>query len=779
MTSRTIKLLSASTAFVAAAAVAPAYAAPLIVTSSTTPIQTSATAGGIQVGTIGSINVPGTPAIEISSTTGADNIISVSTGGIIKSGGATQTSATIRSTNTANAAVIINNSGTIAGVSGTAKAIDLSGMTNGNTILNVGTISGSVTLGDGTNLVSSTGTITGALTGGTGGDTLTLNGGTVNGAVNLSDGTNVVTINGGTIAVTTGAVYTGGSGADTMTVTNGVVSGTMDFGGGTDNLYISGTTPFTTKGAITQLENLGVSNTTLNLAHSLGADVATIGIASNATISSSVNQTASGVVTNNGTLNVNAGTFTAGTWTFGTGSNLGLTIANSSTVASIASGNAVDLSNVSLTINVGANAGFIASGTQLRIVDGGTGAATLQGNLLASNTGVYRFSTVAGASNQDISLTIGRISTSSVVDSQAGKAIANALDTLGANASGTLYTVQGLIGAQSTAAGVNNVVASLAPAIDGAGAASIDVGVATGNQVSNRLASLRSSTGMSTGDAMANSHMWLQGFGSHVDQDNKNGNYGYEANSGGASIGLDSDNWYNGYTTGVAFSYGRSTVDSKSTNNGSTDIDSYIGTVYGSRVLDQGMFVNGQVSLGYNNYDTDRTVLGIGQAKGSTHGWQASAKVEGGRDFAMDALTLTPMAGLQYSYLDIDSYTETGAGGASLHVKPKSMGALDASAGVNAAYAVPLADGGTFTPSAHAKYIYRMGDTQMATTSQFTGGGAAFNTQGVKADRSSVNLGASLLWATVAGTDLSLNYDADIRSNLTGHTGQLKARWAF
>jgi outer membrane autotransporter protein len=316
----------------------------------------------------------------------------------------------------------------------------------------------------------------------------------------------------------------------------------------------------------------------------------------------------------------------------------------------------------------------------------------------------------------------------------------------------------------------------------GLGNAAIGVNVASGNQVSNRLASLRDGTalsGLNTGDGTYTRNIWVEGFGGTTKQDDKDGAKGYDANNYGMSFGVDTDELVQDATVGAAFTYAMGTVDSNASSNASTDINTYIGTLYGSKTYDNGLFANAQASVGTGAYESERTVIGVGKAKGEFDGLQASLKGEVGKDFAMDALTLTPMAGLQYNYLDLDKYTETGAGGANLTVKSKSMSTVDASVGGKATYTLPLESGGTLKPNVHANYVYRMGDDTLATTSNFTGGGASFATTGVKSDRSSVNLGTGLLLTTASGVDLSAEYNADLRSSLTGHTGQLKARLAF
>jgi len=829
MTSRTLKLLTASTAFVAAASVGNAVSDTISVSQTTTLEISNTTAGILTIDSSASVVVTGAAAIQISDSfvvsdgTGADTAaeINVGTDSTVSSDFAGGTIGIMADSSVTG--IVINNSGTIVNTgSGAAISSTLqnaAGDDIGLTVNNVGTISGSIDAGAGQFTYTGTGaTQNGDMTTtSTATDAVTLTDSTMTGDISLGDGTNNVIISDSTLtgnytggagndsvtvkddSTVTGNIAFGAGGTDALTVsgsringnisngagsdlaitlTNGIISGTIidSSGDADDSLTINGENTFTTYGVITGFEDLNI-NTDMVVNHAITGAV-TLDLAADKTLSANENITASGLLTNDGTVNIAAGkVVTAGTYT-GTGT-LGFAITSSNTTSGMGqlslTGGTV-AAGTSVTINMANTSGFIASGTQYVIVNG-TGTAGVA-SLTTDSSGVYRYSTED--SSGDLLLTVGRVDTADVVAGSDNKSVAAVLDTLGADATGELYTVQGQIGSQATAGGVQNVLESLTPSIDGAGIASVNFAVDAGNQISNRLASVRSTGyGVATGDAMASNFMWAQGFGSTVEQDDKNGQRGYDASSAGASIGMDTDTLVDGATTGLAFTYGKSSVDSNASGGASTDIDTYGLTAYGSRMMDNGVFVNGQLGFGYNQYEMERTVAGVGRTSGDTNGWQTTAKVEAGRDYDMGGLTLTPLASLQYTYLDMDSYTETGAGGASLRVNPESMSTVDAGAGAEMSYAMPLSDGGTLKPTVRAKYIYRMGDRGMGTTSQFVGGGTAFNTSGVESDRSSVNLGAGLLLTTVGGTDLSLNYDADIRSSLTGHTGQLKARWAF
>jgi outer membrane autotransporter protein len=677
--------------------------------------------------------------------------------------------------------------------------IDLKGGTNTLTITG-GTVSGTITGTGGSNtIVVSGGTLNSGITGGAVSDSVAISGGLVKGNIDLGAGNNVFSISGGTVSGTISGAGSntynisggtisgtlGGAGNDTVNILGGnAISGTLDGQGGTNILNLNSTAGYTTNGNIANFQTVNVQGGTATFVHGItGASAFSVaqGAVANINTNESVTNSGAGVTNVSGTLNVAGGkTYQSDNFNFDGGGVLGIAIDSSSSAGKVQIGDASgSFKGGSLTISMGANAGYINSGTQYLLLDSAASGVDAMPSLTTVTQGLYTFQiSTTGVSDQDISLTVLRAATASAASNGTTAAIGNVLDTVSSSTNTQLQQIQSLISQQTTTGGVNTVLEKLTPAADtGIALASVDVNVQTGNQVSTRLASLRQQGGtMNTGDSMLNNHMWMNGFGNVSSQDDKDGVKGYDANTYGASAGIDTDTLVDGMTTGLAFSYGRSTVDSNAASGASTDIDNYQITGYGSRVFDGGYFINGQAAVGLAKYGEERNT-GIGTASADYDGIQYSAKLEGGKDFTCDWWTFTPLASAQYSFVDLDKYTESGAG--ALTVDSKNFNVLDLGLGAQVAYNMPLVDGSTLRPVARAKYIYRAGDNTLETNSRFVAGGAAFTTQGVEASRSSADLGAGLTWSTVDGVDLSLDYDADLRSDFVGHTGQIKARWAF
>ncbi len=741
----TRKLVTATAIVAATTAAANADTISSNNTAATSPtLQTSTTVGGWNVsGSAVISNTTGVAAVEISGTTG-QNVLQVSSSATVQSSNA---SGSVVIMANQGGAITINNSGTIAAVGGNSVAIahqSDAGAGPGSgatTIRNTGTISGSVTTSNTADVYHS-------------------EGGSLIGNLDM------------------------GGGADTINLYNGAsISGTIAGGAGTDTMTVSSSTAYTTKGAITGVETLKVSNSTVHLRHTLDNNLTTVSVTSGGilNVSESLSLANTSDMKVSGTLHIAAGkTVSASAASFRNQGVLKVGLDTSSSIGVLElGGNASTFVGGSVTIALGSSVGFIPSGTQYRIVSNtfGTTGAVLP-SLTTATQGVYTFQLArSGANSQEISLTVLRAATSALTNDTTGDNIATVLDTISSTTNTQLSAIQSLISTQTTTAGVDTVIEKLAPGTDGVGAAASNLAMSTGNQASNRLAMLRGRS-MNTGDGMFSNHFWMQGFGAIVTQDDKDGAKGYDATTAGASVGIDTDTLMDGMTTGLAFSYGAGTVDSNNANGASTDINSYMLTAYGSHTYDTGMFVNGQANLGWNTYESSRNT-GVGTAKGDWDGIQYGLKVEAGQDFDMSGMTLTPMASAQWVGANQDKYTETGAGGASLTVDSETYNAILLGLGGQVAWNLPMDGGGSLKPALRAKYVYNAGDVNGESTTNFAGGGAAFKVSGLKADRSSINAGAGVTFASAAGVDLSLDYDADIRDSLVGHTGQLKARWAF
>ena len=319
--------------------------------------------------------------------------------------------------------------------------------------------------------------------------------------------------------------------------------------------------------------------------------------------------------------------------------------------------------------------------------------------------------------------------------------------------------------------------------------------VGTGTQVmsvaSSRLATLRTGvqyagtdrggfqSGFASGDEALSKATWLKPFGSWVRQDAKGDVAGYDADTGGIALGIDAE-VSDGVRLGTSFAYSTTKVTGKGEGKSKTDVKSYQWTVYADHTADE-FYVEGMLGYAVNSSKSSRrlTFGGLNRtAKGDYDSTQYMAGVGGGMPMQVKTdVFVTPTAGLSYTRVSSDSYTETGAGNLNLKVKPDDVDVLIASLGAKAHTHIKQGDG-TLVPSARAGLSYDFMADQATATGTYTGGGAAFKVKGMKAEKLAGNFGLGLAYDDGAWS-VGANYDAEVKSGYTGHSASLEARVKF
>ena len=292
------------------------------------------------------------------------------------------------------------------------------------------------------------------------------------------------------------------------------------------------------------------------------------------------------------------------------------------------------------------------------------------------------------------------------------------------------------------------------------------------------------SSGIATGEGASNSGLWGQAFGGTSRLSESNNIAGYHSHYGGMLIGADgamNDSW----RAGGLFSYTQTTVNSDGDNTGSTaDVKSYGLFGYASY---QGQPWYLDLSLGavQLQYDTQREINFPGfnsVADGNHDGMQYIAAARAGYPIELGHHTvLTPIAGLIYSTLAEDSFTESGGNGAALHVDSTNTHSLKSDLGTRLERSFATSYGNV-VPSVQLSWRHEYQDTRLQSVSNFavdTSGATSFSSPGARPvdDTGGLVLGVTLLRS---GTlSLSTKYTLEAASRYTANTGDMQVRWDF
>lgn len=382
---------------------------------------------------------------------------------------------------------------------------------------------------------------------------------------------------------------------------------------------------------------------------------------------------------------------------------------------------------------------------------------------------------------------------------------AQTLDDLRATASGDMATAIGVLNALTPTA-QSTALAQIAPQTNEANESAVhDFNRSVLDSISNRLHRAQGERGLAPAlaqqaldtslmlaDNSANAGtglgklagtgqygLWLQAFGSKSSQDLHASYSGFDANTSGLTIGADTllaSDW----VVGSAFSYGRTDVSQQDYRNGdSSDIDTYQLTAYASR--DFGLwYLDGMLGYAQQQYQTKRNTSVAGIAKGDFDGEQLLAKVEAGYPIALGKqLTLTPLAGLEWNRLELDSYHEKDAGPLALQVRGEHSERIASNLGARLEMAIDLEHGATLYPSTHARWVHQFDNDGIDTTAAFIGGGSSFVTPGQQLAEDSYIVGVGLTLQQASGSSVSLQLDTQQATARSSYAGQLEAQWLF
>lgn len=399
-------------------------------------------------------------------------------------------------------------------------------------------------------------------------------------------------------------------------------------------------------------------------------------------------------------------------------------------------------------------------------------------NLVSSNSLVSWTAGVNSSNALVIESEVANASSVAGISSQASTALNalmganNALSSTFANYSSDAQVAQA---AQTLVPEVNG--ASVNAAQQASGASMQVINNRNSSAQVNHIASLSGQSGIATGDQANTAGVWMQGIGFNADQDKRKGADGYDVDAYGFAFGVDRIvDIANNLRIGAALTYSNSQVDAKGTNKGDgVDVDSYIGAIYASANMGD-WYLNATGSIGQHQYDSKRLVVG-GRVTGDYDAKQYALNVDAGMPIKTSYATIIPVVYASYSYLDIDGYTEKGLGG--LKVSSQSIDSFRTGLGARALF--PIYKNNSYI-ELRGIWFHEFADNQFDTTARFTTGGSSFKTSGVKQDRDSANLGASLRLMGDAGKiqqSLLLTYDAEVKDQYLSHTGSIQVRFDF
>ncbi|NTV68165.1 MAG: autotransporter outer membrane beta-barrel domain-containing protein, partial [Chlorobaculum sp.] len=296
------------------------------------------------------------------------------------------------------------------------------------------------------------------------------------------------------------------------------------------------------------------------------------------------------------------------------------------------------------------------------------------------------------------------------------------------------------------------------------------------NTVEGRLAALR-------GDGKqvkpGKYSTWLKGFAGYIKQTAKEMYDGYRSSTTGSAIGADT-RITNSLVGGLSLAYSDSEIKQDDFRDGDkTNAKAWQGSVYSSLDVTDRLYLEGAFAYAHDQYKGQRRTAIDRTADSDFDGSQLTGRVAAGYRINLDSMqTLTPMVSMQWSRLNLDGYTETGAD--ALNLKVDSQKLTSNRLGLGMRYGLETRSKGlTFRPEVSATWFNDSGDRNKAVVASYAGGGSSFATPVAGLEKHSYTIGAGLSVLTDNNSGVALNYDYTAASGAWAHDVQLVGRIAF
>ena len=336
-----------------------------------------------------------------------------------------------------------------------------------------------------------------------------------------------------------------------------------------------------------------------------------------------------------------------------------------------------------------------------------------------------------------------------------------------------------VISGTSGGAGVSNAISQTLPALVGAGsliASQVQQGL---NQImQGRQNQLR---GLSSGEEyIGNRNAWMKGYGSWANQDSHNNVSGYRVNTGGLAIGVDNQLSPQA-NLGAVFAFGNSSVNGNNAAAASgMTVNSYQLGAYGDYAVRPDIHVNYQANFGLNNNKEYRNLSAFNGVQGvasGSGGVNANANYNsyighlgtGVRKLVplTENTTFIPAFRVDYTTVQSQGYTETGAGTLNLGANSQTYNALLTSADLRIDHMLV----NSLKLSANIGAGYNTLNNQVQMTAAYQGGGPAFTTNGLQISPWIYNAGLGVSGRVTKDVEMNVRYDSQLST--TGYNNQL------
>lgn len=274
---------------------------------------------------------------------------------------------------------------------------------------------------------------------------------------------------------------------------------------------------------------------------------------------------------------------------------------------------------------------------------------------------------------------------------------------------------------------------------------------------------------------------WAKIYGNQLDQRKRHQIDGYLATATGLALGGD---WRITETAafGVGLSYTKENSTDKTPAENKVGIKSFQSTFYGWYEPYDSVYVDSMVGVASHKYNTTRFInigtlskIATAQFYGIHYGFQTDV---GYVFLTSDEFYVAPFARAKITYLDIDKYTENGAGGLDLSVANDDLDETILGIGLRLAMKRDYVQA-IYVPELSALLAYDFSGSTQEMMSNFLGGGNPFYTNSIRPAQLIQLYGLSVNAHTSDGYTATVKFNFEYRNHFFGYNGYFQLHYTW